>query len=538
VNETFSQYWSRAAQYWQQVSKTQKIMLFSIIGITIITIAILVFNFSKTEYALAYTDLSATDAAAIKTFLESEGVPYQFSPDGTSIGVPSKLVTDVKIDVASQNLVQNGSQGFGLFRDNISGFGMTDNEFGILSVDARAGEIQKLLNSYEGVSRSQVLLTIPEESVFINSGEPEESLASVVITFKPGYRPSQEMIDGIYVQVKTGVANLPLENITVTDQNGTLLSSSELSGGMAGASSVIEQQMKIKKMFEADIQKNIKSFLGTIYDSRRVAVSVVATLNFDQKHSDIRTFTPVNQEDGTGIVRSEQTEERSSSSQGGGGAGGVVGTGESEVPNYPGAANSAGSSESEESIATRNYEINEITQSIKSSPYIVQDLTIFAGIEPPDPTDPESLSQNQVDEIKRILTNVVSTSLANNNGQVFTQEELANKVSVLAQSFRGVPEPGTANESAIWYYALGGAALALIAAGGVYAVSRRRKREQLAALEAAAEDAKVPVQIEFPTIDMDQVGSDSQIRKQLEGLAKKKPEEFVNLLRTWLVDES
>lgn len=511
-------------------------MFFSIIAFALVAIILLVYNFSKTEYALAYTDLSTADAAAVKTYLESEGIPYEFSADGTSIGVPSKLVTDVKIDVASQNLIQNGSQGFGLFRDNLSGFGMTDNEFSILSVDARAGEIQKLINGYEGVARSQVLLTIPEESVFINSGEPEAALASAVITFKTGYRPSQEMIDGIYNLLKTGVANLPLENITVSDQNGVLLPSSQLSGGLAGASSLIEQQMKIKKMYEADIQKNIKSFLGTIYDSRRVAVSVVATLNFDQKTADSKTFTPVNEEEGTGIIRSEQTEERTSSSTGGGEAGGVVGTGESDVPNYPGAS-SSGNSESEEAIATRNYEINELTQSIVSSPYVVKDLTIFAGIEPPDPTNPDSLTQAEVDEIRRILTNVVSTSLANNSDLAFTQEQLEGKVSVLAQSFRGVQIDDASGSNALWYYGLGGAALALLAAGGGYLVLRRRKREQQAALDAAAEGESPPVQLEFPTIDIEQVGSDNQIRKQLEGLAKKKPEEFVNLLRTWLVDE-
>jgi flagellar M-ring protein FliF len=36
---------------------------------------------------------------------------------------------------------------------------------------------------------------------------------------------------------------------------------------------------------------------------------------------------------------------------------------------------------------------------------------------------------------------------------------------------------------------------------------------------------------------MENVSNESQVRKQLESLAKKKPEEFVNLLRTWLVDE-
>ena len=42
---------------------------------------------------------------------------------------------------------------------------------------------------------------------------------------------------------------------------------------------------------------------------------------------------------------------------------------------------------------------------------------------------------------------------------------------------------------------------------------------------------------ELPTIDIENVTNDNQVRKQLETLAKKRPEDFVNLLRTWLVDE-
>lgn len=539
MNETISQYWLKAKQYWQQINKTTKVLLVSIVVVTILTIALIIYNFSKTEYALAYTDLSASDAAAVKEYLESENIPYQFGTDGTSIWVPSKLVTDVKIDVAGQDLVQNGSQGFGIFRDNISGFGMTDHEFSVLSVDARAGEIQKLINSYQGVVRSQVLLTIPEESVFINSGEPEESLASAVITFQDGFRPDQDMIDSIYNLIKTGVENLPLENITVSDQNGVLLPSSELSGGLAGTSSVVEQQFKIKKMFEADIQKSIHSYLSTIYGANRVAVNVVATLNFDQINSQSRIYTPVNEEDGTGIVRSEQIEERSSTSEGGGQVGGVPGTGDTDVPNYPGLSSSSESSESEEMIATRNYEINEMTQTVTSSPYVVKDLTIFAGIEP-DPNDPESLSEDEVSEIKRILTNIVSTSLANNSDINLTQEQLENKVSVMAQSFRGMQETQTASANENWtYYAIGGVALAIAAASGVYLIMRRKRKEEERALEeAAALEAENPFQIDVPSINLDQLGEDNhQIRNQLEGLAKKKPEEFVNLLRTWIVEE-
>jgi flagellar M-ring protein FliF len=531
VNETISRYWTKGKQYWSNLSRTYKIMFVSVVAFTIAAIALVVYNFSRTEYALAYTDLSPADVAAIKNYLEGRGIPYEIGSDGTSIGVPAKMVADIKVDVAAQNLIQDGSQGFGLFRDNLSSWGMTDNEFNVLSVDARAGEIQKLIQSIDGVAKARVLLTIPEESVFINSDEPEQSLASVTVTFKPGVRPTQQMIDSIYNLVKTGVPNLPFENITVIDQNGVFLSSSDANGAGGVSSTLLEQQLQVKKMVEADIQKTLLSFLGRLYGPDKVAVSVVATLNFDQKNAHVKTYTPVNEAEQTGIVRSRTTSESTFESEGAV-EGGVAGTGDTDIPTYPGIAGATGPTSSEQFSETVNYEINEVTETIVSSPYVVQDLAIFAGIEPPNPDDPSSLSQNTVEEIKRMIGSIVSTSLAN-SGQTLTPEQVDERVSVIAQSFHS----GAAAEPAStpsWYYGLLGAAAAALLAGGGFALYRRRKMREAALREEEMQSLQAA---EYPELDIDQMNNEHQVRKQLEGLARRKPDEFVNLLRTWLAEE-
>lgn len=530
MNETLSRYWTRGKQYWSQLSRTHKIMFISVVAFTIAAIALVVYNFSRTEYALAYKDLSPADIAAVKNYLDGRGIPYEIGPDGTSIGVPAKMVADIKVDVAAQNLIQDGSQGFGLFRDNLSSWGMTDNEFSVLSVDARAGEIQKLIQSIDGVAKARVLLTIPEESVFINSDEPEQSLASVTVTFKPGVRPSQEVIDSIYHLVKTGVPNLPYENITVVDQNGMFLSTTHVNG-TGVSSTLLEQQMQVKKMVETDIQRTLISFLGRLYGPEKVAVSVVATLNFDQKNAHVKTYSPVNEQEQTGIVRSRTTSESTFESEGAL-EGGVAGTGDTDIPLYPGIAGATGPTSSEQFSETVNYEINEVTETIVSSPYVVQDLTIFAGIEPPDPNDPSSLSQETVDEIKRMIGSIVSTSLAN-SGQTLTPEQVNERVSVIAQSFHGGPAAEPAGTPS-WYYGLLGAAAAALLAGGGFALYRRRKQREAALRE---EEMQALQATEYPELDIDQMNNEHQVRKQLEGLAKRKPEEFVNLLRTWLAEE-
>jgi flagellar M-ring protein FliF len=155
-------------------------------------------------------------------------------------------------------------------------------------------------------------------------------------------------------------------------------------------------------------------------------------------------------------------------------------------------------------------------------------LTISAGIEPPVPNDPASLPEEVRAEVERILVNIVGASLAD-SGQNFTPEQLNDKVSVLAYSFSGASALDSgASTGMYWLYALGGVALALAAIGG-YAVYRRRKRESIV-------EEEVPVRLpEIPEIALE--SGEHQVRRQLEKLAKTKPEEFVNLLRSWLAEE-
>lgn len=528
MNERLAQIRAWAVQYWNQTTRTQKIALISSVVLLILVLIITVYNLSKTEYSTAFTDLNASDAAAITAYLNDQGIPYKISADGRSIGVPTKEATQVKINVESQGLLQNGSLGYGIFKENLSGFGMTDNEFGVLKTDALAGEIQQLINGLNGVSKSKVLIYLPEDSVFLREAT-EQTSASAVITFRPGFRPDQKMIDTIYNLVAHSLPNIDMENITISDQDGELLPSSKMGGGLNSAAGAVAQQFAIKKQFENDIQRNVHNLLGNLLGKDKVAVSVIANLNFDKKNSVEQLVMPVNPDSQRGIEISVETIQESYSSESGA-PGGVVGTGPNDIPGYPSADNS-GRTESESLTERVNYDVNRISSEIVSAPFQVKDLTINVAVEPPIKDDPASLTDETKNAIQRILSNIVAASLAD-SGRTYTQEEIDNKVFVLAHSFDGVEEP---EERSIWtsplIVGLVAALLAVVLVSALVAY-RRRKAREAEELELAQETTQ-----ETPLIELDAVAHQNQVRRQLESLAKRKPEEFVNLLRTWLVDD-
>ncbi|MCS7461899.1 flagellar basal-body MS-ring/collar protein FliF [Paenibacillus doosanensis] len=530
MNENITQYWNRVRQYWNQFSKTQKITFVATVILVTLTIGIISYNFSKTEYALAYTDLQPSDAAAIKGYLDSAKIPYQLSDDGKSIGVPRSEVANVKLAVESQGLNKTGNIGYGSFAQS-STFGTTDKEFNVKYINAVQGELQQLINSNTAVSSSKVLINIPEESVFLpKDADKDKASASVVVNLKQGYSLDQAKIDTMYNLVSHSVKGLPIENITISDQNGEPLEYSKAQGNITSSSAAL-QNFEINNQFKTDVQKNVQQMLGAILGKDKVIVQVFSTMNFDQMNSHQQLVTAPNTVDQKGLEISVQEIQKNYTSDNSPAAGGVAGTGQTDVPGYPG-SNSNGKSNSEELQRTVNSEVNRITNDIISTPYVVKDLTINVGIEPPNPDDPNTLTQETKDAVQQILVNVVRAALADSK-QTLTDEDLAKKVTVFAHSFARPQTGQTADaNSMLLYGALGGVALALLAGGG-YLWIRKRKARQEEADELEAEPAK----LEFPTIDIDNVTNDNQVRKQLETLAKKKPEEFVNLLRTWLVDE-
>lgn len=510
-------------------------MFISVFIFIILTFAILITYLSKTEYSLAYTDLSLNDAAIIRDYLNEAGIPYKFTANGTAVGVPTKLVNEVKIEVESQNLLHGGSIGFGIFRDNMSSLGMTENQFDVLYTDARAGEIEQLIKAMGGVNGAKVLLTIPKQSVFLNTDGPEEATASVVVSFKPTFQVTQPFVDTLYSLVSKSVANLPIENIKIADNltNELLLPSSEGQSPIGNSSNTAASQFQIKKQYELDIQRDVESFLGRIFGPDKVIVNVVANLNFDQKSSHQVLFQPVNEQQQKGIERSVQEIQRLYTSEGAD-TNSVVGTTEGDTNTwYPGVSGSGGSVNSEDIERIINYEVNEITNTIVSSPFVVEDLTISVGIEPFIPDDPESLTEETKNEVRAWIANIIGTSLAS-SGKNFTVEEMNQKVSVIAHPFYGkrTIEP-TSLASAYWMYGLAALAVILAATGGYYVAFVRRRKAQMLDEELAsmAEEESAPV------LDLEMVTQENQLRNQLESLAHRKPEEFVDLLRTWLVED-
>ncbi|MCL6458372.1 MAG: flagellar M-ring protein FliF, partial [Gorillibacterium sp.] len=478
---------------------------------------------SRTEYALAFTDLPENDAAAITEYLDANKTSYVLSDDGKSISVPRSKVATVKINVVNQGLNKNGAIGYESLKE--STFGTTDREFDVKELSMMQGELAKLLNSLDSVEESRVMITLPKSSVFLTDSEMEKSSAAVIIKLKNNYSLDQQQVDTMYNLVSMSIKNLPMENITISEASGEPLPYSKVDGMLSTATTAAAVQFQIRKQFERDIQSNVTHILNELFPEGKVVPIVIASLNFDKTSSEENLVKPVVDDKGIAISVQEIQENYSGE---GSPVGGVAGTGGTDVPTYPSDTTTSGKTTSEKVQSTINNEVNRIHNVIEKSPYYVNDLTISVGIEPPGG---QPLDADLKINIQKLLKGVVSASLANTEAAL-TDAQLEAKVTVFENNAVTTAATDTVSSTNWWLIGgIGALAVVLAGAGGFWLSRRRRKNE------IAEEVDAVPAKLEYPTIDLDSDSSETQVRKQLEMLAKKKPEEFVNLLRTWLVDE-
>lgn len=526
MNERVAQYTNKVKDALQRMTRKQKIWLgASLVGI-LVAIILAVVVFTRTAYEVAFTNLDATDSAAVIGYLESTGIPFELNAAGTSISVPSKDAARAKIDVGSQGMIQNGSIGFTeAFGLGSSTLGTTENEFNVKYQNALNGEVQKLLNGLKGIESSKVLITEPEASIFLTTEAEKKPSAAIVLNFTPGFRPSQAEIDGYYNLIQASVTDLDINAIKISSSQLGELVSSTTNDLLNAGSNQIETQFNIQRLYEQEVKSSVQQYLSEMYGVDNIVVSISSSLNFDKKSSQESLVSPIENNNNNGIIISEQLE-NSSSTNSSGTAGGVVGTGETDVPTYQTSTNN-GESESESSSTIRNYEVNRIENLIESAPYVVKDLSISVGFEATELTD-----ETEQAAITSYLTGIVRSQLANSGQDVNNDELISKKVTLISRNFSTAAADTTGSGISMgWMIGLGALALAAIIALVVVLVRRRKT----VPVEPEFED--IPVRPAFDEIDLDNLQNDSQARKNLESLAKRKPDEFVNLLRTWLVDE-
>ncbi|MGI2328522.1 flagellar basal-body MS-ring/collar protein FliF [Planococcus sp. YIM B11945] len=545
MKEKIAGFKEKVTQSWGAFSPTMKWTVAGSFFATLILLFVFVFFSNQEHYGTLYSGLTASEAGEIKTAIEEQGIPVEVSSDSTTISVPEEEIANLKVNLAAEGIPESGNVDYGIFSENM-GLGMTDRHFDVVERDAMQNELASLIKQIDGVSEANVMITLPKENVWITD-EEQVATASVVIQGDPTFQLDPKQINGLYHLISKSVPDLPADQIVIMDQNGQVFEAEE-ENKMDTSLSVYQQQSEIKKDIEQDIQRQLQQMLGLTLGQDKVVVSVMTSMDFTQEKREENLVEAVNKETNEGIDISVERIVETYSSEGAT-VDDTTGTGETEIANYP-AAGEGGNTESEKTEERINREVNRINRQIETSPYVIDDITINVGVEPPNPQNPASLTQENIDDISNLLKNTVSTSLSM-SGKPVTDEELDTRISVFATEFQGKPAAVATAEPkpASWIDTLTGNLLFMIIAGVAVAllavvlvlVLRKKKSKEEALEDFNFDMFTQPMSIKedgIEEINFDDLSSvTNPKRKTIEKLAKERPDDFAKLLRTWMAEE-
>jgi flagellar M-ring protein FliF len=294
-------------------------------GIAIATVAAvfyLVTSAGPASYVPAFTNLTPRQAGNVQAALASAKIPSKLGGTSDTVLVPSASVNAAVVAIDKAGLAVNGQHDGYQLLDKLS-MSSTDFQQNVAMKRALEGELANEIQNIAGVSDATVNLAMPQQTLFL--ADQKQATASVMLTLNGGGF-GDVAVRGVQRLVANAVTGLTPANVVITDQAGSLLSSSD--GGIGdAAASKLATESSYSRQLESGAQQIVDTMLGP----GAGLVSVNARLNLDSQTQKKITYGK------TGVplqVSSEKERLKGS----GAAAAGAAGT-TSNIPGYTGGTN-------------------------------------------------------------------------------------------------------------------------------------------------------------------------------------------------------
>ncbi len=426
---------NRLIEPFMALSAGKRMLIASVVFLAAIAFAVLIFVANRTDYRPLFTNLSSEDAGEIVKKLKEAKTPYQITPDGKGIMVPSDKVYELRMSLASEGLPQGGGVGFEIFdRKN---FGMTEFVQKLNYQRALQGELSRTISQIAGVEQARVHLVIPEKSLFKESEKP--ATASIVLKMKSNRALRDSEVQGVVHLVSSSIEGMDPEHVTILDSRGKILSKGGSSDPTARMTSAMQET---QRAYEKNVEERIQSLLDRIVGGGKSVARVTATFDFKQVERVEEKFDPESI-----AVRSEQrTEEKGASSTSGAGVPGVQTNLAKAAP--AAATSSGGGSKNDETL---NYEVSRSTAKIIEPVGALSKISVAVLVDgkyeaPPAVKDGQTAKAKYTprspDELQKIETLVKSA--------VGFNGERGDQLSLQNIPFQDTGESGVVENAAWW----------------------------------------------------------------------------------------
>ncbi len=393
--EKILQFLQNLGTRFQELTPTNKAVALGLVALIAGSFMAMALWFQEPDYRLLYANLSEEDAGNIFEQLKTQNVEPQLSNNGKSIHVPSHMVHEIRLKLASQGLPRGNDVGLELFEE--MPLGMTEFIQKLNFQRALQGELARTITALDIVDMARVHLVIPKNDVFIR--EQIRGKASVMLKMRTGRSLSESQVQGIVHLVSSSVEGVDTKNVVLVDFKGNILSGSQ--GGAEGAimtATNYKHQRRVEKQLEQSVIRMLEDALG----SGKIIARVSAELNFDKVEKTEEIFDPNSQ-----VVRSEQASNESVT--GAVPPGGTPGV-EALLPGSDGQAGGGSGEPAKRSNekTTFNYEINKVVRRTTQPTGSIKKLSVAVMVDGQMIGDPPAYQARTPEEMTQLEAMVKS----------------------------------------------------------------------------------------------------------------------------------
>lgn len=504
---------SALSRFWGNLPLPARIGIAAVGGLTLVALLFLTLGRPEPEeMQVLFHRLDPVDAGEVAGRLDEMNISYELRDGGTTILVPPDQRDRLRISL-SPELYSRGI-GFALFEDGA--MVASDFERRVQFQIALEEELRRTITSMEAVEQARVHLVMPEEGLFIR--DRKEPTASVLLRLSPLVSLTDNQVRGILNLVAGSVDGLLPENVSIVDSRGSILYDAYTDPGDLPRSLALEGNLHLKRQFETELERRLRTVLEQVYGPGRAVAMVSADLDFDlrEETSVVYDDNPVPRS--THVIREESENIAPPAEE----------VGEPNIPGQAAVVGGMGDSRYEREEEIVNYEVSETRQYIEAAPGQVQRLSTAVII------DGDGMDPFVVEQVADLVNSAIGLNEA--RGDTLSVQMLPFDTTWLLEP---EPEPPIDPDgpSLLFWIALGAAGFLLFLVLLLFLIlrarARRREEEDFDALDLEEE-----LVARLPDDSDEQEPGEAELRaRSIRDMAKEEPETVASLLKTWMAEE-
>ena len=469
---------------------------------------------SQSPMAPLYTELTTADAASITEQLRDSGINYDITDRGATVRVPENDIYEARLLIERAG-VSPSSQSDGF--STLDGLGITSTQFQQRVAYQRglASEIENSLEEMASVDEARVNLVIPEQDLFVN----DSIQASASVMLNTNSRLTSSQVTAIASLVSGAVEGLTREQVTITDQDGTVLTAPGATNGAPA------DDLERTRELEANIAGDVLAIVEAVAGPGNARVAVNATVDWSATSEVSEVFSPVLDDNGEQLRSAASTVIESDDPTT---AEGILGTGDIDT---------LGVASTVRADVDADFLVDRSVKTVESNGGEVQTLTASVVV--------DSAAVDPADMATLITLVEAATGLSVENGNLSvaalafdtTAEQQITAANEAATEAAGVADAAAAQQATMRTGIIAGFAAI---AGLLALLSFRRARKSTTTdgaadkLEALLSGETQVLERTAPTADMTALNPG----EQLALVSSEHPDDVAELIGSWMTERT